>query len=127
MTEVKALVAEVGWRRRGYVLEVIVTGAVIQTGLAVTVAVVVSTSNSFACVIRSFSFFWVACKASKLTHRLYPFSRPFLWVFHLCPLYFVAAFFSSWLFDFGTRPGQRELTDPCLLLEPPEPFCKALD
>ena len=46
--EVKALVAKVGRRRRGHVLEVVVTGSVIQTGLAVTVAVIVSTSNSFA-------------------------------------------------------------------------------
>ena len=49
MTEVKALVAEVGWRRRGHVLEVVITRSVIQTGLAVTVAVTVSAPDSLAC------------------------------------------------------------------------------
>ena len=46
--EVKALVAEVGGSRRGHVLEVVITWAVIQAGLAVTVTVIVSTPNSFA-------------------------------------------------------------------------------
>ena len=48
VTEVEALVAEVRRRRRGHVLEVVIARAVIKTGLAVTVTVIVSAPNSLA-------------------------------------------------------------------------------
>ena len=48
VTEVEALVSEVRRRRRGHVLEVVIARAVIQTGLAVTVTVIVAARNSLA-------------------------------------------------------------------------------
>ena len=47
--EVEGLVAEVGWRGRGRVLEVIVARAVVQAGLAVAVAVIVAATHPLAC------------------------------------------------------------------------------
>lgn len=48
VTEVETLVSEVRRRRRGHVLEVVIARAVIQTGLAVTVTVIVAARNSLA-------------------------------------------------------------------------------
>ena len=47
--EVEGLVAEVGWRGRGRVLEVIVARAVVQAGLAVAVAVIVAATHPLPC------------------------------------------------------------------------------
>ena len=111
-----------GWWR-GRVLEIVVTGSIVKTGLAIAVTVIVSATNSLPWTL-FVSQIVPEMNKFLFSNLLYPSFRLCQWVSRPCLLCFVSAFSSSLLSDFETKPEQLEQTSQCPWPELPSLSCK---